>query len=238
MKAQFYDAEVTDAFNYLKLNGSESILHIGCSDGDLLKSLLYSKHTGELIGIDSDTEIKEVHDKNLTILQAVADNLPFADQKFDVVISIGVIHGFDNLPKAFSELQRVLKKDGKIIFILATQNSFPVVRAVESITTKYTGIRLFRITFKRRTKEQIQEYIKPYFRIDREKFNNYFMMRNLKDLRCVINVMKDVSKKVEFSKVTYNIIVSEVMAILKISSEKQKIRDDFSRGYLLCSKVG
>lgn len=45
-----------------------------------------------------------------------AENLPFADESFDVVLGHAVLHHIPDLDKAFSEFFRVLKPGGMIVF--------------------------------------------------------------------------------------------------------------------------
>lgn len=56
--------------------------------------------------------------QSLTAHEASLTDLPFEDETFDVVWSYGVIHHTDNPPKALSELARVCKVGGRLIFFL------------------------------------------------------------------------------------------------------------------------
>ena len=49
---------------------------------------------------------------NVAAQQADAQNLPFGDNSFDVVVSSGVLHHFPDFQKGFSECFRVLKPGG------------------------------------------------------------------------------------------------------------------------------
>jgi ubiquinone/menaquinone biosynthesis C-methylase UbiE len=53
-----------------------------------------------------------------------AENLPFDDQSFDVVVSFGVLHHTPDTEKALAEIFRVLKADGRIMLMLYHRNSF------------------------------------------------------------------------------------------------------------------
>ena len=53
-----------------------------------------------------------------------AENLPFDDQSFDVVVSFGVLHHTPDTEKALAEIFRVLKPGGRIMLMLYHRNSF------------------------------------------------------------------------------------------------------------------
>ena len=61
-----------------------------------------------------------------------AENMIFADQTFDVIVCSGVLHHL-NIEKAFKEISRVLKRDGKVICIEAMGYN-PII----NIYRKYT----------------------------------------------------------------------------------------------------
>ena len=50
-------------------------------------------------------------------LRAPAEDLPFNDATFDVVVSTLVLCTVDDVPRALRELHRVLRPDGKLLFI-------------------------------------------------------------------------------------------------------------------------
>lgn len=54
---------------------------------------------------------------NIDYIIANAENLPFEDESFDTVIVTLTLCAIDNPNKALLEINRVLKQDGKLIFI-------------------------------------------------------------------------------------------------------------------------
>jgi ubiquinone/menaquinone biosynthesis C-methylase UbiE len=52
-----------------------------------------------------------------TFLRAPAEDLPFSDDSFDVVVSTLVLCTVDDQPRALRELRRVLRPGGKLLFI-------------------------------------------------------------------------------------------------------------------------
>jgi ubiquinone/menaquinone biosynthesis C-methylase UbiE len=64
----------------------------------------------------------------VTMLRAPAEDLPFEDGVFDVVVSTLVLCGVNDQPRALRQLRRVLRPGGKLLFIehiRATDRSSP-----------------------------------------------------------------------------------------------------------------
>ena len=52
-----------------------------------------------------------------TVLRAPAEDLPFDDDTFDVVVSTLVLCGVDDQPRAAREIRRVLRPGGRLLFL-------------------------------------------------------------------------------------------------------------------------
>jgi ubiquinone/menaquinone biosynthesis C-methylase UbiE len=66
-------------------------------------------------------------DRAITVLRAPAEDLPFEDDSFDVAVSTLVLCGVDDQPRALRELRRVLRPDGRLLFIEHVRGSDPKV---------------------------------------------------------------------------------------------------------------
>jgi SAM-dependent methyltransferase len=89
-----------------------SVLNVGASGevGSRLSRALTQNNTGiELVSTDIDPE------RNPDIVCDVCD-MPFPDNSFNAVFLIEVLEHVHNPPKALSEIYRVLKPDGTLIF--------------------------------------------------------------------------------------------------------------------------
>ena len=111
--------DVVKKFND-SINSKSNILDAGCGNG---KNMIYLQNQGHnVIGIDfSDGLLEICKEKKLNVKKSDIRNLPFKDCTFDYVISIAVIHHInseDDRIKAISELLRVTKKGGKVLFTL------------------------------------------------------------------------------------------------------------------------
>lgn len=101
---------------YLSKKKELAILDAGCGTGLLLKKL---KKFGQVYGIDISNEALKFAKKRgiKNLYQASVTKLPFADKKFDLVLSIDVLYhqNVSSDQKALRELYRVLKPEGLLI---------------------------------------------------------------------------------------------------------------------------
>jgi ubiquinone/menaquinone biosynthesis C-methylase UbiE len=63
--------------------------------------------------------------RDVTILRAPAEDLPFDNGSFDVAVSTLVLCGADDQPRALRELHRVLRPGGQLLFIEHVRSSDP-----------------------------------------------------------------------------------------------------------------
>jgi len=59
------------------------------------------------------------------VLRAPAEDLPFEDDAFDVVVSTLVLCGVDDQPRAIREIRRVLRPEGRLLFLEHVRASEP-----------------------------------------------------------------------------------------------------------------
>lgn len=120
-----YCAAVGNPFSAGKIHNGDSVLDIGCGAGvDLCVASLLVGDTGHVYGLDVTPAMveKSKHHANLTNLSNIAvsegsiEELPFSDNSVNVVISNGAINLASSKEKVFSEIYRVLKKNGKLYF--------------------------------------------------------------------------------------------------------------------------
>lgn len=93
---------------------NSKILDVGCG------TALYSSFFKNYTGIDpSKGMIKQT---KANVIQGQAENLPFKDDSFNIVISISAIHNFKDYKKAVEEMHRVAKN--KIIITLLKKSKY------------------------------------------------------------------------------------------------------------------
>lgn len=111
------------ALNTLRWRGHEWVLDVGCGPGSYFDRL-DQRFQGNIryIGVDlSDGMLKKHKARNRGVLAfGNAEQLPFADDSFDVVMANHMLYHVRDIESAIREFQRVLKPDG---ILMTTTNS-------------------------------------------------------------------------------------------------------------------
>lgn len=90
------------------------VLDCGCNDGAMM-AILRDKGC-DVTGVDvSDTALALAKEKGLNVINASAEELPFKDKTFDVVVLREVLVHIHEPVKALKEIRRVLKKNGFLL---------------------------------------------------------------------------------------------------------------------------
>lgn len=95
-----------------------NLLDVGCGTGNLLK-LISSRYDTQIAGVDltpkmlNIARIKLGDEVDLKI--ADSEELPFDNDKFDMVICTDSFHHYPHPDKVLGEIKRVLKQDGMIL---------------------------------------------------------------------------------------------------------------------------
>lgn len=118
-----------ELFKILKIKSNESILDVGCANGELLYNLSKKYKSNKLYGFELLPSLINVAKKNLPSnvkIQKVDITKKIKIlKKFDVIIISGVISIFDDYEKPLKNLIKILKKNGKI-FIFNHFNKFDI----------------------------------------------------------------------------------------------------------------
>jgi arsenite methyltransferase len=116
-------AGVANPFSLGRLSPGERVLDVGCGAGtDTLVAAQMVTPTGHVTGIDMTPEMlakargaaAEMTTANVEFVEGDVEQLPFAGESFDVVISNGVIDLIPDKDAVFSGLFRVLRPGGRI----------------------------------------------------------------------------------------------------------------------------
>lgn len=118
------------------INQNTKILDVGCGHSNFMEQVFNkTKHT---YGIDSD---KKAIEKNTIIKNKIigsANNIPLANNFFDLITLAWTLEHLDNPQKTFQEIYRVLKPKGKVIFLTPNTWNYNVwiIRAIPNVFHK------------------------------------------------------------------------------------------------------
>lgn len=116
-------AGVANPFSLGRLEPGERVLDVGSGAGtDSLVAAQMVGPDGSVVGIDMTPEMlekaragaAELGLQNVSFVAGEAEQLPFSEESFDVVISNGVIDLIPDKEAVFSEIHRVLVPGGRI----------------------------------------------------------------------------------------------------------------------------
>jgi len=146
-------------FDLAKPGEKLDCLEIGCGNGAVSKHFAEKYHS-EVIGTDVDPEqinlaLESVPDTpKIGFLVADATNLPFEDNRFDVVMSFQVMHHISNWLDALQEVRRVLRTSGYFIY---SDLIYPeLVAKFGRFLTNRCGMNMYGIT----TMQELNAFIK------------------------------------------------------------------------------
>lgn len=115
----YIDATIQQTLNRLEFSSGERILDLGCGTGSLIQRLLQIASGSEIVGIDPCAEMLEIArqkmPQSVELKVGLADDIPFPNDYFDIVVSTSAFHYFRDPFKALQEAKRVLKTNGRIV---------------------------------------------------------------------------------------------------------------------------
>jgi len=100
------------------------ILDVGCGHGDFMAPI-YRK-TELTWGIDPDESALARNEIIRNTVPGRAEDMPFADDAFDLVVSAWTFEHLEDPPKALQEVHRVLKPGGKLVFLTPNLRNYNV----------------------------------------------------------------------------------------------------------------
>jgi len=96
---------------------AQNILDVGTGTGNLLQNLKSIYGNANILGLDiAWGMLSKARERAPKLLQADVARLPFKDNSFNLVVSNLALQWVVDLDNVFSELSRVIKKEGKLYF--------------------------------------------------------------------------------------------------------------------------
>lgn len=119
------------AIESLNLMNGDKILEIGMGNGKFVKDLFAKNSTIHYSAcdyskemIDSATELNQSLVKlgKAEFIEANVSELPFPNKSFDVIFTVNTLYFWDDPKKILTELNRLLKTNGKLYIIIRTKD--------------------------------------------------------------------------------------------------------------------
>ncbi|MDP1744672.1 MAG: class I SAM-dependent methyltransferase [Bacteroidota bacterium] len=84
----------------------------------------FSKPFSIAVGLEPSPNMAKIaEEKGITVVNGLAESLPFHNESFDFVLMVTTVCFLSDIPKAFSEAYRILQDQGKIILGIIDKNS-------------------------------------------------------------------------------------------------------------------
>lgn len=113
------------ALNQLHWRGDEYVLDVGCGPGRYCHLLQENFPTVKYYGVDFSPGMLKNHPARSSVVIGDAQDLPFEEGKFDVVMANHMLFHVYDLPGALREFRRVLKPGGILMATTNSTNSMP-----------------------------------------------------------------------------------------------------------------
>ncbi len=136
--AAFVHGMAGGVVEWLDAKPGESILDLGCGDGQLTERLAA---TGAVVtGVDVSPEmLAAARSRGIDAYEGSAESLPFADHSFDAVFSNAVLHWVRDQDAMMAEVRRVLKPGGRFVAEMAGHGNVAAIRVAFMATLTRHG---------------------------------------------------------------------------------------------------
>ena len=143
--------EVRIARLLMALSHGDAVLDLACGTGNFSREFARAvTDTGLVVGVDASKsmleraaeEVERSELRNLALIRAGGEELPFRDDAFDAVCCFAALHLFAEPFAALSELTRVLAPGGRIAIMTSVRRQV-TLPPLKPLVERASGMRLF-----------------------------------------------------------------------------------------------
>lgn len=117
----------------LDINKETKLLDVGCGTG------ISCMFECDVTGIDPSEELLKIAEKKfpgVQFMQECAEELPFEDKSFDVVISLTAMQNFKDIARGISEIKRVGKKKFALSYLKKAEKADEIEKTINELFLK------------------------------------------------------------------------------------------------------
>jgi ubiquinone/menaquinone biosynthesis C-methylase UbiE len=143
---------------HMAVHDSDLILDAGCGTGFLFEHV--HKQAGHLVGVDLSkgllrialAHIKQAGTRNVSLVRADVDHLPFKERVFDKVFALTLLQDFSDLDVTLKEITRTAKNESTLA-VTGLKKVFTEERFKQALTEEGLEINIIL------TPEQVKDFI-------------------------------------------------------------------------------
>lgn len=117
----------------VQLSGGERVLDVGCGNGLYYEKIQDQKLDLEYVGLDLLESMIQNHPlktEDGMLALGNAQDMPFEDDYFDLVMANHMLHHIGDMDKALSEIRRILKPGGLLVVATNSTNTMPELQVL------------------------------------------------------------------------------------------------------------
>ena len=114
----------------LEINKETRLLDVGCGTGTS------SQFDCDITGVDTSDEMLKIAGKrfpHMQFLRSFAENLPFQNNEFDVVVSLTAIQNFDDIERGLKEIKRVGKNTFALSYLKKSEKAEKIEELIKNL---------------------------------------------------------------------------------------------------------
>ena len=143
--------EVRIARLLMALSHGDTVLDLACGPGNFSREFARAvSESGLVVGVDASrtmleraaSEVEDAETRNLALVRASGDALPFRDDGFDAACCFAALHLFADPFAALDELTRVLAPGGRIAIMTSVRRQITLA-PIKPLVERASGMRLF-----------------------------------------------------------------------------------------------
>lgn len=147
IQKRWHHEKLENALIHLDLEGKK-VLDLACGSGGLTRKIKERNPSARIYGVDFNKKAieyaarKDAGVKGVKYFSGDAQDIPFRDKFFDVVIGFDMLDHIPDYRKCMSEIRRVLKDGGEIAVTVENHHSlWPIVEFAWSAYSKFGNAR-------------------------------------------------------------------------------------------------